>query len=132
MAGEGYGGGDGTLTGDGAINGEGAIRGEGAFSGEGVSNGEGAFRGEGASRGEGATVTVGVKVDVGVPVVYSNAPIEGGDFHEYRDGKLVRLRIVFDMARAMRQLGALPEPGTGAERLAVRLANLQRKLRRRS
>lgn len=58
--------------------------------------------------------------------------IEGGDFHEYRDGKLVRLRIVFDMARAMRQLGALPEPGTGAERLAVRLANLQRKLRRRS
>jgi steroid delta-isomerase-like uncharacterized protein len=56
--------------------------------------------------------------------------IEGGDFHEYRDGKLVRLRIVFDMARAMRQLGALPEPGTRTERLAIALTNLQRKLRR--
>jgi steroid delta-isomerase-like uncharacterized protein len=58
--------------------------------------------------------------------------IEGGDFHEYREGKLVRLRIVFDMARAMRQLGALPEPGARAERLAVGLANLQRRLRRGS
>jgi hypothetical protein len=58
--------------------------------------------------------------------------MEGGDFHEYRDGKLVRLRIVFDMAGAMRQLGTLPEPGTRGERLAIGLANLQRKLRHRS
>jgi len=56
--------------------------------------------------------------------------IEGADFHEYRDGKLSRLRIVFDMARAMRQLGALPEPGTRSERFAVALANLQRRLGR--
>ena len=57
---------------------------------------------------------------------------EGGDFHEYRDGKLVRLRIVFDMARAMRQLGALPDAGTREERLVVGLANLRGRLRRRS
>jgi steroid delta-isomerase-like uncharacterized protein len=57
--------------------------------------------------------------------------IEGGDFHEYRDGKLVRLLIVFDMADAMRQLGALPQPGSRGERLAMRLANLQGKLRSR-
>jgi steroid delta-isomerase-like uncharacterized protein len=57
--------------------------------------------------------------------------IEGGDFQEYRDGKVARLQIVFDMARAMRQLGSLPEPGTGAERFAVALANLRRKLRGR-
>jgi steroid delta-isomerase-like uncharacterized protein len=57
---------------------------------------------------------------------------EGGDFHEYRDGKLVRLRIVFDMARVMRQLGALPDPGTREERLVVGLANLRGKLGRRS
>lgn len=34
---------------------------------------------------------------------------EGGDFHEYRDGELVGLRIVFDMADVLRQLGVLPE-----------------------
>jgi hypothetical protein len=30
---------------------------------------------------------------------------------------MARLSITFDMADAMRQLGALPEPGSGAERL---------------
>ena len=29
---------------------------------------------------------------------------DGADFHEYRDGKVARLRIVFDMAAGMRQL----------------------------
>jgi steroid delta-isomerase-like uncharacterized protein len=56
--------------------------------------------------------------------------MEGGDFHEYRDGKLVRLRIVFDLADTMRQLGVLPEPGSGGERFLMRLKNLQGKLRR--
>jgi steroid delta-isomerase-like uncharacterized protein len=56
---------------------------------------------------------------------------EGADFHEYRDGKLARLRIVFDMADAMRQLGGLPDPGSRAERLAVTLANFRGKVRRR-
>jgi predicted ester cyclase len=58
--------------------------------------------------------------------------MEGGDFHEYRDGRLVRLRIVFDLADTMRQLGVLPEPGTRAERLTMRLANVQNKFRRRA
>jgi len=56
---------------------------------------------------------------------------EGADFHEYRDGKLARLRIVFDMASAMRQLGVLPERGSRMERLVTRLANMQGKLRGR-
>jgi steroid delta-isomerase-like uncharacterized protein len=56
--------------------------------------------------------------------------IEGADFHEYRDGKVARLRIVFDMATVMRQLGTLPKPGSLMERLAVRLANLRRRRRR--
>jgi steroid delta-isomerase-like uncharacterized protein len=67
----------------------------------------------------------------GVAATGKQMEIEGADFHEYRDGKVVRLRIVFDMARAMRQLGSLPEPGSGAERLGVALANLRAKLRRR-
>lgn len=42
--------------------------------------------------------------------------IQGVDFHEYKDGKLTRLRIDFDMAEASRQLGLLPQQGGGAER----------------
>jgi steroid delta-isomerase-like uncharacterized protein len=57
---------------------------------------------------------------------------EGADFHEYRDGMLARLRIVFDMASAMRQLGALPDPGSREERLLAGLGNLRGRLRRRS
>ena len=42
---------------------------------------------------------------------------EGADFHEYRDGKVARLRIVFDMTDLSRQLGLMPEPGKrGARR----------------
>ena len=58
--------------------------------------------------------------------------MEGVDLHEYRDGKLARLHIIFDLADMMRQLGVLPEPGTRAERLTMRLANIQNKLRRRA
>ena len=57
---------------------------------------------------------------------------EGADVHEYRDGKLSRLRIVFDLAETMRQLGTLPEPGSAGERMAMRMANLQTRVRRRS
>jgi steroid delta-isomerase-like uncharacterized protein len=57
--------------------------------------------------------------------------MEGGDFHEYRDGKLVRVRIVFDMADTMRQLGVLPAAGGREERLITRLAGLRAKLTRR-
>ncbi|TMK39458.1 MAG: polyketide cyclase [Actinobacteria bacterium] len=56
---------------------------------------------------------------------------QGADFHEYSDGKLARLRIVFDVAHSMRQLGALPPPGSPGERLSTRLVNLQNRLRRK-
>ena len=46
--------------------------------------------------------------------------MEGGDFHLYRDCKLVRLRIGFEMADVMRQLGALPQARSRGERLAMR------------
>ena len=55
---------------------------------------------------------------------------EGVDFHTYRDGKVARLQIVFDMAEAMRQLGTLPPAGSRGERVMVRLGNLGTKLRR--
>ena len=53
---------------------------------------------------------------------------DGADFHEYRDGKVARLRIVFDMAGAMRQLGVLPPPGGTQERVLAKVTNLRGKL----
>jgi steroid delta-isomerase-like uncharacterized protein len=56
--------------------------------------------------------------------------LDGVDFHEYRDGLISRLVILFDMAEGSRQLGLLPAPGSRAERLVVALQSLARRLRR--
>ena len=53
---------------------------------------------------------------------------EGVDTHEYRDGKVARLRIVFDMAGTMRQLGVLPPAGGREERMLAKVTNLRGKL----
>ena len=42
--------------------------------------------------------------------------IEGVDFQEYREGKVSRLNIVFDMMDVARQLGTLPRAGSRAEK----------------
>jgi steroid delta-isomerase-like uncharacterized protein len=58
---------------------------------------------------------------------------EGADFHEYRDGKVSRLRIVFDNMDVGRKLGLLPAAGSRADRAgatAQRLAMRLRSLRR--
>jgi steroid delta-isomerase-like uncharacterized protein len=57
-------------------------------------------------------------------------PVEfnGADFHEYRDGKVARLTIVFDMADLMRQLGVLPAQGSREERAMAKLTNVRGKL----
>jgi steroid delta-isomerase-like uncharacterized protein len=52
----------------------------------------------------------------------------GADFHEYRDGKVARLRIVFDMADLMTQLGVLPPSGSRQERMLAKLTNVKGKL----
>ena len=41
--------------------------------------------------------------------------IEGADFHEYRDGRVCKLRIAFDMLSVSRQLGLMPAAGGRAE-----------------
>ena len=56
--------------------------------------------------------------------------IEGADFHEYRGGKVARLRIVFDGSLVARQLGTRPDPGSRIERLGVKLLNVGIRLRR--
>lgn len=50
--------------------------------------------------------------------------VDGVDFHEYRDGRISRLRIIFNMTEAAQQLALVPAPGSRAERLAVRLQRL--------
>ena len=61
--------------------------------------------------------------------------LDGVDFHEYRDGRVRRLRIAFDMMSASRQLGLMPAAGSRAERalaLAQRSASrLQQAFRSR-
>ena len=41
--------------------------------------------------------------------------LDGADFHEYRDGRVCKLRIAFDMMSASRQLGLMPEAGSRTE-----------------
>ena len=49
--------------------------------------------------------------------------LDGVDFHEYRDERVCKLRIAFDMMSASRQLGLMPDAGSRAERA---LATAQR------
>ena len=55
----------------------------------------------------------------------------GGTFLEFRDGKACGVRVVYDVAELMRQLGVLPKGGSRGERLAFWAANLRTRLRRR-
>ena len=66
----------------------------------------------------------------GIPATGKPTEYEGADFHEYRDGKVARLRIVFDMADILRQLGLLPERGSAADRAMVGIQKLRARLKR--
>lgn len=59
---------------------------------------------------------------------------DGFDLQEYRDGRVCRLRITFDMLDVSRQIGMVPKPGSRPEkagaalqRLAVRTKGLVRR-----
>jgi steroid delta-isomerase-like uncharacterized protein len=56
---------------------------------------------------------------------------EGADFHEYRDGRVCRLRIVFDMMDVTRQLGLLPKPGSPVEKAGAAAQRLGVKVQER-
>jgi steroid delta-isomerase-like uncharacterized protein len=66
----------------------------------------------------------------GVPATGKRVEFEGADFHEYRDGKVARLRIVFDMADLSRQLGLMPGPGSPGERAMVLMQRLRARVKR--
>jgi steroid delta-isomerase-like uncharacterized protein len=56
---------------------------------------------------------------------------EGADFHEYRDGRVCRLRIVFDMMEVGRQIGILPKAGSRIEKAGATAQSLAMKLQQR-
>jgi steroid delta-isomerase-like uncharacterized protein len=56
---------------------------------------------------------------------------EGADFHEYRDGRVCRLRIVFDMMDVGRQLGTLPKAGSAVEKAGAAAQRLGMKVQQR-
>ena len=58
------------------------------------------------------------------------AIFNGVDFHEYRDGKLARLRIDFDLMDFSRQVGLLPPRGSRAEKGMAAAQRLRARLRR--
>jgi steroid delta-isomerase-like uncharacterized protein len=49
--------------------------------------------------------------------------IDGADFQEYRDGRIAKLRVTFDMMSVSRQLGVMPAAGSSEERA---MATMQR------
>jgi steroid delta-isomerase-like uncharacterized protein len=56
---------------------------------------------------------------------------DGADFHEYRDGRVCRLRIVFDMMDVGVQLGTLPPPGSTLEKAGAAAQRAAMKVRSR-
>ncbi len=58
------------------------------------------------------------------------AEFTGVDVHTYRDGRLIRLSVIFDAADFARQLAILPATGSGAEAALTRLQRIQARFAR--
>jgi steroid delta-isomerase-like uncharacterized protein len=56
---------------------------------------------------------------------------DGADFHGYRDGRVSRLRIVFDMLDIGRQLGTIPKAGSPIEKAGAAAQRLGMTVRER-
>jgi steroid delta-isomerase-like uncharacterized protein len=56
--------------------------------------------------------------------------IDGVDLWHMRDGRIADYRAFYDMNELVRQLGILPEPGSRAERMSVKLQQLQVRFQR--
>jgi steroid delta-isomerase-like uncharacterized protein len=54
---------------------------------------------------------------------------EGADFFEFRDGRISRLRVVFDMMDILRQLGTMPPAGSPIEKAGAAVQRLGMRVR---
>ncbi len=57
--------------------------------------------------------------------------VEYGGFYELEGDRIRKARVIINMSDAAVQLGALPPPGSVAEKLAVRIQRLQARFQRR-
>ena len=57
--------------------------------------------------------------------------LDGVDFHEYRDGRVSRLQIVFDMLDIGRKLGTIPKAGSPIEKAGAAAQRLGMTVRER-
>ncbi|MFE5703197.1 ester cyclase [Rhodococcus koreensis] len=66
----------------------------------------------------------------GIPATGKHIEFDGVDIHEYRDGKVAKLRIIVNMNDIAMQLGLLPAPGSTAEKVMVGMQKLRSRLTR--
>jgi steroid delta-isomerase-like uncharacterized protein len=66
----------------------------------------------------------------GVAATGREVQFEGFDLHEYRDGQVARLLIVFDLSDISRQLGLMPARGSRTEHAMVALQRLAKRVSR--
>ncbi|ANS31120.1 hypothetical protein WSS_A35808 [Rhodococcus opacus M213] len=66
----------------------------------------------------------------GIPATGKHIDFDGVDIHEYRDGKIAKLRIIVNMNDIATQLGILPEPGSTAEKIMVGMQKLRSRFTR--
>ncbi|NKY76839.1 SnoaL-like domain-containing protein [Rhodococcus opacus] len=61
----------------------------------------------------------------GIPATGKQIEFDGVDIHDYRDGKIAKLRIIVNMNDIATQLGILPGPGSTAEKIMVGMHKLR-------
>lgn len=66
----------------------------------------------------------------GIPATGKRIETEGAEFHEYRDGKIARLRVVFDINELAMQLGVVPKSGSVAEKMMIGMLKLRSHFKR--
>ncbi|RYF87838.1 MAG: polyketide cyclase, partial [Caulobacteraceae bacterium] len=66
----------------------------------------------------------------GIPATGKQIEFDGVDIHEYRDGKIAKLRIIVNMNDIAIQLGMLPGPGSTAEKIMVGIHKLRSRFTR--
>ncbi|MDH6279734.1 ester cyclase [Prescottella agglutinans] len=66
----------------------------------------------------------------GIPATGKRLEFEGAEFHEYRDGKIARLRVVFDINDLAMQLGVVPKQGSMVQKMLVGMLKLRSRFRR--
>ena len=80
---------------------------------------------------EGAGTFTGPLDPPGLAPTGARVEFDGFDLQEYRDGRVCRLRITFDMLDVSRQIGLVPKQGSRAEKAGAAAQRLGVRLRER-